>query len=96
MHRTWDASTECTFHIQYVNLVRNIIHNIAQLDLQASKSRYPNIRIENGTITCLQQLTIDTAHFKKDSTELYDASFRLQKENGIVKKEVNYLCFYSK
>ncbi|KGO90533.1 peptide MFS transporter [Flavobacterium suncheonense] len=32
--------------------------------------------------------------FKKDSVELYDANFRLQKENGIVKKEVNYPLYF--
>jgi proton-dependent oligopeptide transporter, POT family len=32
--------------------------------------------------------------FKKDSVELYDDNFRLQKENGIVKKEVNYPLYF--
>jgi proton-dependent oligopeptide transporter, POT family len=32
--------------------------------------------------------------FKKDSIELYDDNFRLQKENGIVKKEVNYPLYF--
>ncbi len=32
--------------------------------------------------------------FKKDSVELYDAQFRLQKENGIVKKEFNYPLYF--
>lgn len=32
--------------------------------------------------------------FKKDSVELYDDNFRLQKENGVVKKEVNYPLYF--
>jgi proton-dependent oligopeptide transporter, POT family len=32
--------------------------------------------------------------FKKDSIELYDDNFRLQKENGVVKKEVNYPLYF--
>ncbi|MEO4004317.1 peptide MFS transporter [Flavobacterium sp. CAU 1735] len=32
--------------------------------------------------------------YKKDSVELYDAQFRLQKENGVVKKEVNYPLYF--
>ena len=32
--------------------------------------------------------------YKKDTVELYDASFRLQKENGLVKKEVNYPLYF--
>jgi len=32
--------------------------------------------------------------FKKDSVELYDEQFRLQKENGVVKKEVNYPLYF--
>ncbi|THF51143.1 peptide MFS transporter [Flavobacterium supellecticarium] len=32
--------------------------------------------------------------YKKDSVELYDAQFRLQKENGVVQKEVNYPLYF--
>ena len=32
--------------------------------------------------------------YKKDSTELYDDQFRLQKVNGVVKKEVNYPLYF--
>ena len=32
--------------------------------------------------------------YQKDSTELYDASFRLQKEDGIVKKVVDYPVYF--
>lgn len=32
--------------------------------------------------------------FKKDSVELYDDQFRLQKENGVVRKEVNYPLYF--
>lgn len=32
--------------------------------------------------------------YKKDSTELYDAQFRLQKVNGVVQKEVNYPLYF--
>ena len=32
--------------------------------------------------------------YKKDSTELYDASFRLQKENGVVTKVVDYPVYF--
>ncbi|MCL9806525.1 peptide MFS transporter [Flavobacterium amniphilum] len=32
--------------------------------------------------------------FKKDSVELYDDNFRLQKEYGVVKKEVNYPLYF--
>ncbi|STO14866.1 Dipeptide permease D [Flavobacterium hibernum] len=32
--------------------------------------------------------------YKKESTELYDAQFRLQKVNGVVQKEVNYPLYF--
>lgn len=32
--------------------------------------------------------------YKKDTVELYDANFRLQKENGEIKKEVNYPLYF--
>jgi POT family proton-dependent oligopeptide transporter len=32
--------------------------------------------------------------YQKDSTELYDASFRLQKEDGVVKKVVDYPVYF--
>lgn len=32
--------------------------------------------------------------YKKDSTELYDGQFRLQKVNGVVQKEVNYPLYF--
>ena len=32
--------------------------------------------------------------FKRDSVELYDASFRLQKENGVVQKVVDYPVYF--
>lgn len=32
--------------------------------------------------------------YKKDSVELYDAQFRLQKVNGVVQKEVNYPLYF--
>jgi POT family proton-dependent oligopeptide transporter len=32
--------------------------------------------------------------YKKDTVELYDSNFRLQKVNGVVKKEVNYPLYF--
>jgi POT family proton-dependent oligopeptide transporter len=32
--------------------------------------------------------------YKKDSTELYDAAFRIQKENGVVQKTVDYPIYF--
>ena len=36
----------------------------------------------------------DSLHYKKDSVELYDAQFRLQKDNGKVIKEFNYRPYF--
>lgn len=35
-----------------------------------------------------------TLTYKQDSVEVYDEYFRLQKENGVVKKEVNYPVYF--
>jgi POT family proton-dependent oligopeptide transporter len=57
--------------------------------------RYTDREITGNTQAVFSTLKLSKdVEFKKDSTELYDASFRLQKENGVVKKEVNYPVYF--
>jgi POT family proton-dependent oligopeptide transporter len=57
--------------------------------------RYTDREITGNTQAVFSSLKLaKDVEFKKDSTELYDASFRLQKENGVVKKEVNYPVYF--
>ncbi|MBM6498714.1 peptide MFS transporter [Flavobacterium macrobrachii] len=57
--------------------------------------RYTDREITGTTQTVFSSLKLSKdVEFKKDSTELYDSSFRLQKENGVVKKEVNYPVYF--
>lgn len=57
--------------------------------------RYTDREINGTTQTVFNNLKLaKEVEYKKDSTELYDASFRIQKENGIVKKEVNYPVYF--
>lgn len=57
--------------------------------------RYTDREITGNTQAVFSSLKLSKeVEFKKDSTELYDASFRLQKENGVVAKEVNYPVYF--
>lgn len=57
--------------------------------------RYTDREITGTTQAVFSNLKLSKeVEFKKDSTELYDASFRLQKENGEVVKEVNYPVYF--
>ncbi|WP_298115957.1 peptide MFS transporter [Flavobacterium sp.] len=57
--------------------------------------RYTDREINGTTQTVFNNLKLaKEVEYKKDSTELYDASFRIQKENGVVKKEVNYPVYF--
>ena len=57
--------------------------------------RYTDREISGTTQAVFGNLKLaKDIEYKKDSTELYDASFRLQKENGEVVKEVNYPVYF--
>jgi POT family proton-dependent oligopeptide transporter len=57
--------------------------------------RYTDREINGTTQAVFSNLKLaKDIEYKKDSTELYDASFRLQKENGKVVKEVNYPVYF--
>lgn len=57
--------------------------------------RYTDRAITGNTETVFSSLKFSKQlEYKKDSTELYDASFRLQKENGKVLKEYNYPVYF--
>lgn len=57
--------------------------------------RYTDREITGSTQTVFSNLKLaKDIDFKKDSTELYDSSFRLQKENGEVKKVVDYPIYF--
>jgi POT family proton-dependent oligopeptide transporter len=57
--------------------------------------RYTNREISGNTKAVFNSLKLSKEiQYKKDSTELYDASFRLQKENGKVKKVVDYPIYF--
>ena len=57
--------------------------------------RYTNREITGTTESVFSGLKLSKEiEFKKDSTELYDESFRLQKTNGEVKKVVDYPIYF--
>ena len=57
--------------------------------------RYTDREVQGTTQSVFGGLKLaKEVEFKKDSIELYDDNFRLQKENGIVKKEVNYPLYF--
>jgi proton-dependent oligopeptide transporter, POT family len=57
--------------------------------------RYTDREITGNTQAVFSNLKLSKEiEYKKDSTELYDASFRLQKENGDVKKVVDYPVYF--
>ncbi|WP_295334655.1 peptide MFS transporter [Flavobacterium sp.] len=57
--------------------------------------RYTDREITGTTQTVFNSLKLaKEVEYKKDSTELYDAGFRLQKENGEVKKVVDYPIYF--
>ena len=57
--------------------------------------RYTDREITGNTQAVFSTLKLSKeVEFKKDSTELYDSSFRLQKVDGVVQKEVNYPVYF--
>jgi len=57
--------------------------------------RYTDRQTTGTTSTVFNGLKLaKEVEFKRDSVELYDDQFRLQKENGVVKKEVNYPLYF--
>jgi proton-dependent oligopeptide transporter, POT family len=57
--------------------------------------RYTNREIQGTTKTVFDNLKLaKEVEYKKDSTELYDASFRLQKIDGKVQKTVDYPVYF--
>ncbi|TBX70601.1 MFS transporter [Flavobacterium silvisoli] len=57
--------------------------------------RYTDREVTGTSQTVFSALKLSKeVEFKKDSIELYDHNFRLQKENGVVKKEVNYPLYF--
>jgi proton-dependent oligopeptide transporter, POT family len=57
--------------------------------------RYTDREITGTTKAVFNGLKLSKeTEYKKDSVELYDASFRLQKENGVVKKIVDYPVYF--
>jgi POT family proton-dependent oligopeptide transporter len=57
--------------------------------------RYTDREVTGTSQTVFSGLKLaKEVEFKRDSIELYDDNFRLQKENGVVKKEVNYPLYF--
>lgn len=57
--------------------------------------RYTDREITGNTQAVFNGLKLSQdVEYKKDSVSLYDESFRLQKENGVVKKEWNYPVYF--
>lgn len=57
--------------------------------------RYTDREITGNTQAVFNGLKLSQdIEYKKDSVSLYDESFRLQKENGVVKKEWNYPVYF--
>lgn len=57
--------------------------------------RYTDREITGTTQAAFSTLKLSKdVEFKKDSTELYDSSFRLQKVDGVVQKEINYPVYF--
>lgn len=57
--------------------------------------RYTDREVTGTTQTVFTNLSqAKQVEYKQSETELYDDQFRLQKENGVVKKEVNYPLYF--
>lgn len=57
--------------------------------------RYTDREVSGYTKAVFSNLKLSKeVQYSKDSTELYDSSFRLQKENGVVKKVVDYPVYF--
>jgi POT family proton-dependent oligopeptide transporter len=57
--------------------------------------RYTDREITGTTKSVFNNLKLaKEIDYKKDSTELYDAAFRIQKENGVVQKTVDYPIYF--
>lgn len=57
--------------------------------------RYTNRETAGITQAIFNKLKLSKdVEYKKDSTELYDAGFRLQKENGKIVKQINYPVYF--
>ncbi len=57
--------------------------------------RYTDREVTGSTQTVFSTLAQSKEiTYEKASTELYDDQFRLQKENGVVKKEINYPSYF--
>lgn len=57
--------------------------------------RYTDREITGTTKSVFNNLKLaKEIEYKKDSTELYDAAFRIQKENGVVQKTVDYPIYF--
>jgi POT family proton-dependent oligopeptide transporter len=57
--------------------------------------RYTDREITGTTKSVFNTLKLSKEiEYKKDSTELYDAAFRIQKENGVVQKTVDYPIYF--
>ena len=57
--------------------------------------RYTDREISGTTKSVFNNLKLaKEIDYKKDSTELYDAAFRIQKENGVVQKTVDYPIYF--
>ena len=57
--------------------------------------RYTDRQITGSTETVFNSLKLSKeVEYKKDSVELYDANFKLQKTNGVIQKEFNYPLYF--
>jgi POT family proton-dependent oligopeptide transporter len=57
--------------------------------------RYTDREITGTTKSVFNNLKLaKEIEYKKDSTEFYDAAFRIQKENGVVQKTVDYPIYF--
>ncbi|SCY51527.1 peptide MFS transporter [Flavobacterium caeni] len=57
--------------------------------------RYTDREVTGTTESAFSSLKLaKEVEFKKDSVELYDDQFRLQKQDGVVQKEVNYPLYF--
>jgi len=57
--------------------------------------RYTDRQITGTTEDVFHGLSLaDQIKYQKDSVAVYDAQFRLQKENGVVTKEINYPLYF--
>ena len=57
--------------------------------------RYTDRQITGSTETVFNTLKLSkSVEYKKDSVDLYDANYKLQKTNGIVQKEYNYPLYF--